>query len=92
MTDASEAQQDEVLGIVEKNSQEAIRILRRHYMGTDLCDLRIFVRSDGPDGQPTWLPTRKGVAIRLGLLPPVVAILRQFVEQEQVESEEDAEA
>ena len=92
MTDASEAQQDVVLGIVEKNSQEAIRILRRHYKGTDLCDLRVFVRSDGPDGEVRWLPTRKGLGVRLGLLPPVVAILREFVEQEQVESEEDAEA
>lgn len=64
-----------VIAVLPKNRREALRIALDHYRGTNLVDLRVVVEVSETSGLAT--PTRKGVAVRLEMLPDLIAALAQ---------------
>jgi len=66
---------DEVLAQVPKNAAEVLQVRRTVYNGRDLIDVRSWLRSAVPGGEPS--PTKKGLSLppatwRL-LLPEIAA-------------------
>lgn len=57
--------------IIPKNTRAELRIQLDEYRETDLINMRIFYAS--PDGE--MRPSRKGLAMRVGQLPLIVATL-----------------
>lgn len=57
-----------------KNNSETIRIALVEYGGHRLCDVRILADYVGASGERR--PTRKGVCLKVGLLPDLIAALR----------------
>ena len=64
-----------VIAVLPKNRREALRIALDHYRGTNLVDLRVVVEVSETSGLAT--PTRKGVAVRLEMLPDLIAALNK---------------
>lgn len=64
-----------VIAVLPKNRREALRIALDHYRGTDLVDLRVVVELSETSGLAT--PTRKGLAVRVEMLPDLIAALAQ---------------
>lgn len=67
----TESRPARVYGEVRKNARETIRITAAEYLGHTFTDLRVWVQSEG-----VWTPTRKGVGIKLDLLPAVIEALQ----------------
>ena len=57
---------------IPKNAREVVRIALTEFKGFPLVDVRVFFKS-ATGGEPK--PTRKGVCVRLGLLPDLIAAL-----------------
>jgi len=66
---------DRVIGIVEKNCKERLRVSLTTYEGHALADLRVFVEGDVPGVFDR--PSRKGVTFRRALLPEVTRLLQE---------------
>lgn len=64
-----------VIAILPKNRREALRIALDHYRGANLVDLRVVVELSETSGLAT--PTRKGLAVRVEMLPDLIAALAQ---------------
>lgn len=64
-----------VIAVLPKNRREALRIALDHYRGTNLVDLRVVVELSETSGLAT--PTRKGLAVRVEMLPDLIAALAQ---------------
>lgn len=64
-----------VIAVLPKNRREALRIALDHYRGTNLVDLRVVVELSEASGLAT--PTRKGLAVRVEMLPDLIAALAQ---------------
>jgi hypothetical protein len=64
--------QDYVLIELPRGESDVLRITRRSYEGKPYTDIRIFFNKDGE-----WLPTKKGLSIRDGELPQVLAALQR---------------
>ena len=93
MTEASEAQKDEVVGEIRKNALTIVKVMRRVFRGTRLVDIRAFYLDSGAAVE-TWEPSPKGVALQLHQIPQLVALLQRAIGDggAEGESEEDAEA
>jgi len=61
----------QVIGTLEKNSRESIRVALDSYRGSDFLDIRIFANY-GPDD---LRPTRQGCTIRPALIPELRELL-----------------
>lgn len=64
-----------VVASLDKNRREKVRVALDEYQGTKLIDLRITVELTESSGIQT--PTRKGVALNVGLLPELRAALAE---------------
>ena len=65
---------DRVIGIVEKNVKERLRVALTAYEGHALADLRIYIEGETPGVFDR--PTRKGVTFARRLLPEVIDLLK----------------
>ena len=65
---------DRTVATLTKNATEELRVTLTEYQGKPLLDLRVFTtyRTTGEVG-----PTKKGVTIKVELLPDLIAALRQ---------------
>ena len=61
-----------VVGKVQKNSQEEIRVTLQHYKGTDVIDLRTYWQNN--EGE--WIPTRKGISLTELVVRDVIKLLQ----------------
>ena len=68
---------EELVSSFEKNALEEVRVSLTEFKGHQLIDLRVYYTS--PDGEPR--PTKKGLAISVGLYPELKEAL---VKLEQV--------
>lgn len=64
--------------VVQKNSQEEIRLSRQNYMGRDVVNVRVWYLAK--DGEK--YPTKKGVAFNAALLPDIQRALADIASQE----------
>jgi hypothetical protein len=65
------------VAILDKNSQEQVRMLVGTFKGRRLCHVRTFLkRFDGVDQDPP-LPTKKGVTVAADKVPELIKALRQ---------------
>jgi hypothetical protein len=65
------------VAILEKNSQEQVRVLLGTFKGRRLCHVRAFLkRFDGVDQDPP-LPTKKGVTVAADKVPELIEALKQ---------------
>lgn len=62
--------QPTVIAVLPKNRRESLRIALDQYQGSNLVDLRVVVESSG-----LATPTRKGVALRVEMLPALIGAL-----------------
>jgi len=74
--DAAQApldQADVVVGWVQKNQRENVRIALTSFKGHQLVDARVYAARD--DGEPG--PTKAGLTVRLDRLPALIEALQQ---------------
>lgn len=62
-----------VIAVLPKNRRESLRIALDQYQGSNLVDLRVVVELSETSGLAT--PTRKGVALRVEMLPDLIEAL-----------------
>jgi hypothetical protein len=60
-----------IIATLEKNSRESVRIALDEYRGVSLVDVRVMAPAIDPTGLP--IPTKKGIALRIELLPELVS-------------------
>ncbi len=65
--------QPTVIAVLPKNRRESLRIALDQYQGANLVDLRVVVELSESSGLAT--PTRKGVALRVEMLPALIEAL-----------------
>jgi hypothetical protein len=63
-----------MIGVVQKNAHEDIRITLTEFKGTQYADIRVFTKFAGPADART--PTKSGVAIPFARLHEVVEALQ----------------
>jgi hypothetical protein len=61
-----------IISTIQKNSRETVRVALDEFRGVQLIDIRVVV--DGHSGVP--VPTKKGVNLKIELLPELVAALQ----------------
>lgn len=66
-----------VIGQVERNQTEVIRISTEEFKGRSYVDVRIYF--EGTEGE--WKPTKKGVTISPDKLEQVIELLREAQEK-----------
>ncbi len=64
-----------VIATLRKNARERLRIAIDRYQGVDLIDLRVTVDLTVSSG--IQIPTKKGVSLRVGMLPALIAALQE---------------
>ena len=67
---------NKVVATFPKNARERVQVELTRYREHDLVDLRVYV-----DTGADWVPTPKGVALRVALLPELVAALTEAERQ-----------
>jgi hypothetical protein len=65
------------IAIIQKNSFEEVVLSLTVYCGHDLVDLRTHARFRGDTGDGGKRPTRKGVSLKIALLPKLIAGLQK---------------
>ena len=60
-----------VVGEIERNPTERLRISTESFKGRDYIDLRIYYEADGGE----WKPTKKGVTIAPDKVDEVIELL-----------------
>ena len=64
-----------VIANLEKNRQERLRIALDQYQGVDLIDIRVTTRMT--EATDVWSPTKKGLSLRVVMLPDLIAALQR---------------
>ena len=67
---------DIIIAEFQKNSRETIRVAVGSYRGHKLVHIRAWVAKEGGD----LIPTKSGIAIRLAILPDLVAALQKVID------------
>lgn len=62
-----------LLGEIQKNSVEKIRVSSTSYQGHSYIDIRVYFEDD----QGEWRPTKKGVTISPSNVDDVIKILKK---------------
>jgi hypothetical protein len=66
-----------VVGQVERNQTEVIRISTEEFKGRSYVDVRVYFE----DSEGEWKPTKKGVAISPDKLDQVIQLLKEAQEK-----------
>lgn len=64
---------DRIVGTIDKNRKERVQVSLSEYRGFDMLTVRIWYMDD----DQSWKPGKQGLALRLELLPKLVALLQQ---------------
>ena len=65
------------VAVLDKNSQEQVRVLLGTFKGRRLCHVRTFLkRIDGVEHDPP-LPTKKGITVAADKVPELIEALKQ---------------
>jgi hypothetical protein len=59
---------------VEKNASEQVRVILDEFKGTRLVDMRVFATFSAAS---VSMPTKKGLSLRVALIPALIAALSQ---------------
>lgn len=62
-----------LIGEIQKNSTEKIRVSTESYKGYDFIDVRVYYEDDTGE----WKPTKKGIAISKDNLEPLIKLLNE---------------
>jgi hypothetical protein len=62
---------DGLIATIKKNATEEIPISLTRYRGYELLDVRIYFEDD----QGIWRPTKRGLTVRLEMLPDLLKAL-----------------
>jgi len=65
----------------KKNSREIVRVEFSYFMENELISLRIYFCPD--QSQDKWLPTKKGIALNVELLPELKKAVDRAVKEWQ---------
>ena len=65
-----------LVATIRKNRREQVQVELSEYQGHDLVQVRIYV-----DNGAKFIPTPKGIAVRVALLPELVAALAEAARQ-----------
>lgn len=74
---------EQTIATIEKNQIEEVRVGLSEYQGHDLIGIRIWASYDSADSEKR--PTKKGVNLRIGRLPELIAALQE-AEREAIEA------
>ncbi len=78
-----------LIGKVQKNAQEEIRVYLQEYKGVDLIDLRVFWQN----AEDEMVRAKKGISIPLYCVEDVLKILQKALKElKQREKERDEDA
>lgn len=69
---AAQGDGDHVVGLIEKNGREQVRVALRAYKGVQLVDVRIYYLAEGDELRPT----SKGVSLKIGKIGELIAGLQ----------------
>jgi hypothetical protein len=61
-----------VIGEIQKNAMERIRVARKEYKGHEFIDVRVFYEEGGE-----WKPTKKGITIAPERTNELIALLKK---------------
>ena len=61
--------EDKVIGIVEKNTREQIRVTRTNYRGYEFIDVRVYWKDETTQ---EWKPSSKGISLSPKTIPQIV--------------------
>ena len=64
-----------VIATLRKNARESLRVALGRFQGVDLIDIRVTVDLTASSGIQT--PTKKGVSLRVGMLPDLIEALQK---------------
>jgi hypothetical protein len=72
---------DRVVFEFEKNAKERVRATLGEFKGREVASLRVWYDADknGPDGQPIYLPSRKGITLARTTLPKLLEAVQALV-------------
>lgn len=65
---------DRLIAKFEKNAAEEVQVALTEYKGHNLCSLRVYCDARNSTER---IPTKKGIAVRVDLLPDLVEAVRQ---------------
>jgi hypothetical protein len=74
MSSDNSTQQNQPIAILPKNSREEVRITLGAYKGVERLDIRVFADINGLG---VYMPTKKGVSIKVNQLRELIAGLEQ---------------
>ena len=66
-----------IIAEIEKNGRELVRVTLEEFKGHRLASVRVWAR----DPDKGTVPTRQGVALRVSLLPALLAALQDATHQ-----------
>ena len=77
--DRAQRDEERVIATLDKNSAEEVRVSLSTFKGYDLISARVWTDPEGGDGERR--PTRKGLTLRVELLPQLLEALQQAAEE-----------
>lgn len=65
-------EEDVIIGSIEKNKREEIRVTLSNFKGHDLLGCRIWFKAGD-----TYKPSSKGIAVNVRILPELIGLLEE---------------
>ena len=62
---------------IRKNANEVIRVEPHQFKGYDFANIRVFCKTD----EDKWVPTRKGITIRIEMLPDLIDAMKELLSE-----------
>lgn len=78
---------DKLIGSIQKNSLEILRVSLNSFRGSEFLSLRYWFDSSGKG--KTWLPSKKGISIPLPFLCKLSEMIKKAVEEAESWSREN---
>lgn len=74
-------QNDNLIREFQKNASEKVRVERGYYRGIDIISFRIYFNAGV--AKDDWRPSRKGISMRVDLLPEIKKAIDKAYEEWQ---------
>lgn len=68
---------EQVIGEVQKNSTEIVKVIITEHKGHSLVDARVYF----PDKNGDWHPTRKGLTLKADTVKELLPLLQEAAEK-----------
>lgn len=72
---------DKLIGEIEKNDYEVVKILLGFYKGKNYVHIRTWAKAESPDGKEVYVATKKGIVLNVELLPELKKLIDQALEE-----------